>query len=70
MLTKIFVDKVNGHPFITIKEVDDRGQTFLEFDRKTGEKKEAKAIIKFGLRKAKAIFDNIEHIKEFIEDNK
>ena len=68
MLTKAFTEEWNNQPMFVIKKVDHEGQPIMEFDKSTGEKQEAKPILKFGIKKAKAMATHGNELIAFIED--
>lgn len=68
MKTKVITNEdFNGKPMFKIYEVDDEGNKAVEFDRKTGEKKDKKALISFGVTKAKLIDLHELELAEFLE---
>jgi hypothetical protein len=56
MKTVIKKDVYNGYPFISIHEIKD-------------DKELEKPIVSFGLKKARAILQNIDEINDFVDAN-
>lgn len=55
--TKVTKDTYKGKNILVINRVDDSGETLDKYP-----------VISFGLRKAKAIIENVDEIKKFIEE--
>ena len=69
MKTKVITNEdFNGKKQFKIYEVDENGEKAVEFDRKSGEKKDKKPIVNFGITKAKAIFKCVPELQTFIHE--
>ncbi len=61
MKTQVFKNSFGKHELFSVYEVKDGGE-------KVGGE-DAKPIVSFGIKKAKAILDNLEELKEFVKEN-
>lgn len=58
MATKRIPGEFKGNPMFQIFEVDEDGQPTSEY-----------AVVKFGIRKAKAVLEHMDDLKAFVEEN-
>lgn len=56
-MTKVFIDEFKGHQMFTVWLVDEDGEKVGKYP-----------IVSFGLKKAVAISDHVEELKQFIDD--
>ena len=59
MVTKVFENKFGRHNLFSVYEVNEEGE----------KGNEDKPVVSFGLKKAKAVLENIEELEKFVEEN-
>ena len=68
--TKVFTnEQFNGKTLFKIYKVDDDGKKTVEFNKKTGEKKETKPVFNFGIIKANILIKHLSELEEFIKES-
>jgi len=70
MGTKVITSEdFKGKRQFKIYEVDEQGNKIVEFDKKTGEKKEKRPIFNFGITKAKLLKKHQDELETFIGEH-
>lgn len=62
MKTKVFANSFGKHKLFSVFEVKEDGS-------KVGGEEDAKPVVSFGIKKAKAILENLEELKAFVKEN-